>query len=501
MKYSCIILLFLVVLICIAGHSANATPNQEVISWSELPELPNKFGLGGAFTGVSNGALIVAGGSNFPHGTKLMIQNRTWYDSIYILPNKREKKWLTGYKLNKPIALGASVTSDDSLILIGGSNTEGNQSEVVQLTWNASSQIINQVALPPLPQALSLIGATEIDGVVYVVGGQFEREKMSLNKNFWSLDLKNLDSGWKSLVPWEGPARRSAIVVGQNIGNGKFVYIIGGEGSIQNENGETQSRHFSDGYRYSLRYENWEPIADAPHPVTGAPGIAYGQSHILIFGGNTWKQKDVDSSKDHPSYSNDLLVYHTITDSWVVKGGLPLGVVSSEAVSWGDGIAITGGETEPGLMTPKVQMMIYDAGANASFGIINYAFLLLYMVALIYMGLYFSKKEKGTKDYFVASHRIPWWAAGLSILGTGLSALTYISYPALVYSTDWFLFPQRIGLIIAPLIIIYFFLPFYRRLNVTTAYEYLEKRFNLPVRLYGSIQFIIYQLIRISIIL
>ena len=246
----------------------------------------------------------------------------------------------------------------------------------------------------------------------------------------------------------------------ENIGNGKFVYIIGGEGSIQNENGETQSRHFSDGYRYSLRYENWEPIADAPHPVTGAPGIAYGQSHILIFGGNTWKQKDVDSSKDHPSYSNDLLVYHTITDSWVVKGGLPLGVVSSEAVSWGDGIAITGGETEPGLMTPKVQMMIYDAGANASFGIINYAFLLLYMVALIYMGLYFSKKEKGTKDYFVASHRIPWWAAGLSILGTGLSALTYISYPALVYSTDWFLFPQRIGLIIAPLIIIYFFLPF-----------------------------------------
>ena len=308
MKYSCIILLFLVVLICIAGHSANATPNQEVISWSELPELPTKFGLGGAFTGVSNGALIVAGGSNFPHGTKLMIQNRTWYDSIYILPNKREKKWLTGYKLNKPIALGASVTSDDSLILIGGSNTEGNQSEVVQLTWNASSQIINQVALPPLPQALSLIGATEIDGVVYVVGGQFEREKMSLNKNFWSLDLKNLDSGWKSLVPWEGPARRSAIVVGQNIGNGKFVYIIGGEGSIQNENGETQSRHFSDGYRYSLRYENWEPIADAPHPVTGAPGIAYGQSHILIFGGNTWKQKDVDSSKEHPSYSNPLRV-------------------------------------------------------------------------------------------------------------------------------------------------------------------------------------------------
>jgi len=134
-----------------------------------------------------------------------MIRNRTWYDDIYILPNNREKKWLTGHKLNEPIALGASVTSNDSLILIGGSNAEGNQNEVIQLTWNASSRIINQESLPPLPQPLSLIGAAEIDGVVYVVGGQLERDKMSLTKNFWSLDLNKLDADWKSLVPWEGP--------------------------------------------------------------------------------------------------------------------------------------------------------------------------------------------------------------------------------------------------------------------------------------------------------
>ena len=62
MKHPCVILLCLAALICLAGHSECATPTQEAISWSELPELPNKLGLGGAFTGVSNGALIVDGG-------------------------------------------------------------------------------------------------------------------------------------------------------------------------------------------------------------------------------------------------------------------------------------------------------------------------------------------------------------------------------------------------------------------------------------------------------
>ena len=422
-------------------------------------------------------------------------------DDIYVLPDKEEKTWLTGYKLDEPIAYGASLNSGDSLILIGGSNAEGNQNQVTQLTWNAASRKIDQASLPPLPHPLSLIGAAEFDDVLFIAGGQIDQDGSNLKKIFWSLDLNILEAGWKSLDPWEGAARRMAIVVGQNIGNRRYVYVIGGEEWVRNENGAIQTRQLTDGYRYSLRYEHWESIADAPRPVTAAPGIAYGQSHVLIFGGNTWKHTDENIRDDQPSYSRDLLAYHTVTNTWLVINELPLGVASSEAVSWEQGIVITSGETEPGIMTPKVQLMIHDTGANASFGIINYSFLLIYMIALVYMGFYFSKREKGTKDYFLAGHRVPWWAAGLSILGTGLSALTYISYPALAYTSDWFLFPGRIGLFFAPIIVIYFYLPFFRRLKVTSAYEYLEKRFNLPVRLYGGAQFIVFQLVRISIIL
>ena len=62
----------------------------------------------------------------------------------------------------------------------------------------------------------------------------------------------------------------------------------------------------------------------------------------------------------------------------------------------------------------------------------------------------------------------------------------------MVYSMDWFMYPTVVGLLLCPIIIIYFYLPFFRRLNITTAFEYLELRFNLPVRLYGSAQFILF---------
>lgn len=496
--------LCLTTLLCFIGRADCETRRPEKITWEELSALPNSAGLSGAYAGVSNGALIVAGGSNFPQTPEGKTGNRFWYTDIYVLSDAEQEAWLTGFKLEKPQAYGASVSNGEHLILIGGNNAEGYHNEVTKITWDATTQKIKQETMPSLPQAIAYTGAAEIDDIVYVVGGQVDGERSSLKNIFWSLDLKNQEAGWKSLEPWEGPARRCAIVVGQNTGYRRNLYIIGGETQFEDEKGEFQFESMTDGYRYSLNNEQWEQITNAPHPVTAAPSIAYGQSHVLIFGGKTDKNAGMNLSTkgdDHPLYSHDLLVYHTITDTWLIQAEIPSGVVSAEATPWGEGIVLTGGETEPGIITPKVQLMIHDSGSDATFGKINYFFLVLYLGGIVYLGFYFSKREKGTDDYFLAGRRVPWWAAGLSLLGTGLSAVTYIAHPALTFSTDWFYFPVKIGIFFAPIMIIYFYLPFYRRLNITSAYEYLEKRFNLPVRLFGSAQFILFQLIRVSLIM
>ena len=502
MKRLFILSLTLFGVLLITGCSETEAPQTEAITWEELPELPNTVGLGGAFSGVINGALIVAGGANFPDEPEWESGTKVWYDDIYVLtPENKEKEWLTGFKLNQPLAYGASVSTGDSLILIGGSDAESYHDGVSKLTWNPETQMIDQSSLPPLPQPLCFGDAAVIGGTLYVAGGQVGGGSESLTNVFWSLNMSNVDAGWEVLEPWDGPARRKAFVAAQSEGNRPYLYIIGGENLVDDGNGNIKTIPLTDGYQFTPRYKQWKRISDVPHPVTSAPGLSYGQSHILIFGGATGDHLGQILRDDHPGFSPNLLVYHTITDTWLVRGEIPISVVTAEAVAWGGGIALTSGEIRPSRRTPKVQLLVHDTGARATFGAINYVFIVVYMVGLIIMGLYFSKREKGTEDYFLAGRRIPWWASGLSVLGTGLSALTYISLPALVYGTDWFPYPGYVGLILVPIITIYFYLPFFRRLNLVSAFEYLEKRFNLPVRLYGSAQFIIFQLFRISIVM
>ena len=144
-----------------------------------------------------------------------------------------------------------------------------------------------------------------------------------------------------------------------------------------------------------------------------------------------------------------------------------------------------------------------DAGppGRAGFGAINYVALILYLLTLVVIGVYFSRREKGTEDFFLAGRRIPWWAAGLSIFGTGLSAITFMAIPAKAYSTNWvFILGSFAPILFIPFVVA-FYIPFYRRLRLTTAYEYLEKRFNLATRLFGSTFFVLFQFGRMAIVL
>jgi SSS family transporter len=137
----------------------------------------------------------------------------------------------------------------------------------------------------------------------------------------------------------------------------------------------------------------------------------------------------------------------------------------------------------------------------ASFGHINYAVLAAYLTLLVVMGFYFARREKTTDDFFLAGRRIPWWAAGLSIFGTQLSAITYLAMPARAFATDWTLLILNIGIFAIAPVVIYLYLPFFRRLNITTAYEYLEKRFHVSIRMFGSLSFILFQLGRMGIVI
>lgn len=140
--------------------------------------------------------------------------------------------------------------------------------------------------------------------------------------------------------------------------------------------------------------------------------------------------------------------------------------------------------------------------ATTEFGIINYIVVAVYLAAMLAIGLGFSSRNTSTDAYFRGGQRVPTIIAGLSIFATLLSSLTFMALPAVAFATDWsYYFSSLSAYLIAAPIVIYFYLPFFRRLDVTTAYEYLENRFNYPARLFGSASFILFHFFRIAIIL
>lgn len=135
-----------------------------------------------------------------------------------------------------------------------------------------------------------------------------------------------------------------------------------------------------------------------------------------------------------------------------------------------------------------------------SFGIFNYVVLFGYLLAMMLVGVYFSKRQKTADDYFRGGGRIPGWAAGVSVFATTLSSITFMSIPAKAFTSDWtFILGQYLAIAILPLVF-YFYIPFFRKLKVTSAYEYLEARFDVRSRLFASISFMMFHIGRIAII-
>ncbi len=471
----------------------------------------------------------MAGGANFPDAAPSEGGTKVWWDDIYVLEKDGagEYIWHTNpdYKLPQPLAYGVAITTDEGVLCIGGNNEDGASNQVFLIRWEPATQKIKIVEKPPLPMPLAFAAGAAVGRTVYLAGGQDNSEGGPSTHHFFALNLDSYQ--WQKLTAWPGPPRMMAVAAGQSNGLNDCFYLLSGRNVAPGQPSEV----LSDAYRYDPADNRWTKISDVmsrlnqPISVMAGTALASGANHILVFGGadgKLFKQLEeldrqltkaegtsnaatlIDRKKkllsDHPGFSRAILSYNTVTDTWNEMGELPRsGQVTTQVVRWDGDLVIPSGEIQPGVRTAELWRA--TVVSDLTFGWINYSVIGLYLLILVGIGFYFSRRESSTDDYFKAGGRVPWWAAGLSIFGTQLSAITFMAIPAKTYATDWgmFLF-SMMAVAVAPLIV-FVFLPFYRRLNITTAYEYLEKRFNLAARLIGSLMFITLQFGRIGIVL
>ncbi len=488
-----------------AAALAEVSPT-DWFEWSALPELPERLGVAGALVGCVENRLVVAGGSNFP----VPLANggqKAYHDRIFVLQNLREKgyQWKDAGRLKSALAHGATVSTSQGLICLGGRNARSSSSGVFILSWDIKTETFRQSSdLPSLPEPCDYLSAAILDGRLYVAGGK--NSDGSATKHFWMLQLGTCGrwndgrggkaAGWKELPAWPGPPRFGAGLVVQGNGERECVYLFGGK---------SESTYLRDAYCYLPGVDGhrgrWKRLADMPRAALLAPVAPWGQSHVLVLSGSDGH--DVDSWRElgeEYRFASDILAYHTITNTWTVVGNLPYGVAGTTAVPWQQGIAVPSGELRPGVRTPKV--VLGEAKPFRSrIGLLDYAAIGGYLAALVVVGFCFARREKTCSDFFLGSHRIPWWAAGLSLLATQVSSIGFMAVPAKSYATNWaYLVGVATWFLVVPLVN-RAYIPFFRRLNVTSAYEYLELRFHLAVRLFGTVVYSLLQMGRMAIVL
>ncbi|NEO83353.1 MAG: sodium:solute symporter [Spirulina sp. SIO3F2] len=129
---------------------------------------------------------------------------------------------------------------------------------------------------------------------------------------------------------------------------------------------------------------------------------------------------------------------------------------------------------------------------------LDWGIVALYGLIMLGIGIVASRKQTNTDEYFRGARQLPWWAIGFSIIATSFSAASLLGGPGEGYTHGFLYLQLQLGDLIGYGLVIALFLPFFIRLNLTTAYEYLEKRFDAKTRSLGSLCFLLFVIARLG---
>lgn len=132
--------------------------------------------------------------------------------------------------------------------------------------------------------------------------------------------------------------------------------------------------------------------------------------------------------------------------------------------------------------------------AHSGLQLLDYLAVVGYLLVTAAIVYWSSRKQSGAEDFFLAGRSMPWFAVGLSIMATLLSTITYLGSPGEMIRYGVAYFVGYLCIPLVALVVIYLWIPFFMRLHMTSAYEYLESRFNYRVRLLAGVLFLLLRL-------
>ncbi|MBC6429104.1 MAG: sodium/solute symporter [Cellvibrionales bacterium] len=127
----------------------------------------------------------------------------------------------------------------------------------------------------------------------------------------------------------------------------------------------------------------------------------------------------------------------------------------------------------------------------ADFGLLNWSIVFIYLLANLGLGWYMSRRVATAENYYLGDRSAPWWAIGISVVATYVSALSFLGGPAWAYGDGMAALAIHINYALVVFVCIVFFIPFFYNSGVASIYDYLERRFGLASRAVMGILFMV----------
>ncbi len=393
------LLLLMCLLSCCCVYASNDNDYNKV-EYGVLPALSVGCdqGVSAAFAGVSGDVILVAGGCNFPDKPASEGGAKRYYSDVYILkdPLSSNPSWQKIGSLPNPVAYGVSVSVPEGVICIGGTDGEHSFSDVFLLSIVDGR--LQQKALPSLLVGLDNMAGAYGNGYVYVAAG--------MSNGVTSMSLYRLKypggTSWERIADVPGLPRVQPTAVIQNGSTTPQLYLMGGYVPATDERGVVHD----DIAIYNIQMGTWSkssPMAvdGKMRALVGANAVASGCAHIVCIGGvnrdifdsainrkfdiekaraskdevlakTLEKQNEEYMSHDASWYKfqDELLIYHTITDTWVTESRSPLMArAGASVVPYNGKWIVINGETMPGVRSADVSVVTMSVRTH--FGWLN----------------------------------------------------------------------------------------------------------------------------------
>lgn len=339
--------LLLSILLMISALSACSTrPGSHSLHWSQLPPLPDTLGVAGPFAGVSGGALLVAGGANFPGKMPWEGGQKVWHDAVYAL-NGINRPWKRVGTLPRPLAYGVSVTTKRGMLCIGGSDADRHYREVFLLNFHQGQLAVEP--FPSLPLPLANAAGALVGSTIYVTGGSDQPGEQSALNQCFAMDLAAKPPAWSTLPPCPGKARILPVA-----GAGERDFYLFGGAALEQTNGRMARVYLHDAWRYQPEH-GWQRLADLPKPCVAGPTPAPKvDASFLLVGGDDGSHIGFQPPEKHPGFPKAVLVYDLKTGSWHTNGEVPAARATVPTAFWHNHFVIPSGEMRPGVRSPEV---------------------------------------------------------------------------------------------------------------------------------------------------